>query len=610
VAVLVAGAPALAQRQPDAGMEGGGDGGGDAAGNPQAYRLITSPRFSSAVRRCETRRDAGMECTAYRTMIADASVSPEHVTAILASGDEDESGSQGSGSGLRTEVVAPLGESVDAVASATALFELASMGLASFLVDRARVELQRGASENIRTRVCHGGATAEGLLQHTCALIDGSGDTFGEVGFGAGLRTAFERDVLALPMRAVDALPSVSSDADRPTRAVQRLVLGLTTALARESSPLAVAEALQSLSGSSDSNGLPQELKNAVRSFRAVMLAVSVASESSASRSSVVRARILQTAWIAVNGTPLDDQRLPQLFELGRSAFDAQQAARDLGDPTLSDATRRGRIASFAGNLLRALKSTLVLEIPTTSSNVERATFTRIEQHLSRVIPIFDALATGDVARVLAATLGLLREIHAMPSGAEMALRVLALGAEFASARTARQAEAAIMAFAAPPGAWQSRFQRGGVWLNGYVGLGGGGESLIESGSPRPVGAYMAPFAPVGIDVTRPVLNNQFALGLFVSLIDVGALVSASSAQPMNSTGPMPRSGTSPGQFLAPGLHGRINLGRSPLVLSAGVTLLPFGREVDYGMGRVESVPAVRLGGAVSVDLPILPFTF
>jgi hypothetical protein len=231
---------------------------------------------------------------------------------------------------------------------------------------------------------------------------------------------------------------------------------------------------------------------------------------------------------------------------------------------------------------------------------------------------VFDALATGDVARVFAATAGMLRAIGVTFEGrASLALRVLGLGAEFASARSARQAEAAITSFAAPPGSWQAKHEHPGLWLNGFVGVGGGLEVLFGAQGAA-TGGYIAPYAPVGLDLTRPLGPRSWAFGVFVPVIDLGALVSASTAAsglaampgPMMMPGGAPRASTSPGQFLAPGLYARLNFARSPLVLSVGANVMPFGREVDYGGGRVETIPALRAGASLSVDIPIVPFGF
>jgi hypothetical protein len=234
---------------------------------------------------------------------------------------------------------------------------------------------------------------------------------------------------------------------------------------------------------------------------------------------------------------------------------------------------------------------------------------------MDTVLPVFDAMATGDVARVFAASAGALRTLDVtMSPRASLALRVLALGAEFASARTARQAEAAITSFAAPPGTWQAKHEHPGLWLNGFVGVGGGAEVLFASTGVA-AGGYIAPYAPVGLDLTRPLGSRSWAFGVFIPVIDLGALVSASTAAqgivpPSMSMGNAPRASTSPGQFLAPGLYARLNFARSPLVLSVGASVLPFGREVDFGGGRTETMPALRAGASLSVDIPIIPFAF
>lgn len=560
-------------------------------------RLAASPRFAAAIEGCEAGSSA--RCGAYRCLVQGQLASNSELDALLAQGGASAS-AHGHG-GVRVEDSRGLGESVDSLASASALFEAVTQGLASFLVERARVELQRGVTDRIRAEACGDDVP----LANTCGMLGTPEQALAGPTFGAGLRTAFERDVLELPRWALAHAEPVTDEASM----ARRLSLALTVAIARRSSPVAVADAIdQEMSSWTQPEALVGPTRMGVRAYRKIAFAMAVAAAQGDRLSPTTRARLAQIViGTSIQGRPVSDESLPVLFELARRAYDAQRAADDLGNPGLSESTRRSRIASLAINLTGALRASIALASP------QRALAPSLDRAMDTVVPVFDAMATGDVARVFAASAGLLRAINvSMSPRAALALRVLALGAEFASARTARQAEAAITSFAAPPGTWQAKHEHPGLWLNGFVGVGGGAEVLFAS-TGTSVGGYIAPYAPVGLDLTRPLGARAWAAGVFIPVIDLGALVSASSAAagipaPMGSM--MTRASTSPGQFLAPGIYARLNIARSPLVLSVGANVLPFGREVDFGNGRTETMPALRAGASLSVDIPILPFAF
>jgi hypothetical protein len=561
-------------------------------------RLAASPRFAVAIDRCES--GASTRCGAYRCLASGQLAASVELEGFLSVGADAAAGAQGS---ARVDDSRGLGESVDSLASASALFEVVTQGLASFLVERARVELQRGVTDRIRAEACGDDVP----LSNTCGLLGSPEQAMAGPTFGAGLRTAFERDVIELPRWALAHAGPVTDEASF----ARRFGLAFAAALARRSTPAAVADALeQELSTWTQPEAIINPTREGLRAYKRIAFAMAVAASHGDRLSPSTRARLVQIVLgTSLRGRAVADSSLPTLFELARRAHDAQRAADDLGNPSLSESTRRTRIATLALNLSSALRLTIALANGGASVGP-------VERGLDSAGPLFDAMATGDVARVFAATAGMLRALVVpLDARASISLRVLALGAEFASARTARQAEAAISAFAAPPGSWQGKHEHPGLWLNGFVGVGGGAEVLFGSAGIS-AGAYIAPYAPVGLDLTRPLGTRSWAFGVFIPVIDLGALVNASTAasglaSPMGM-GMMgnPRTQTSPGQFLAPGLYARLNIARSPLVLSVGANVMPFGREVDYGGGRTETIPALRAGASLSIDIPIVPFSF
>ena len=106
--------------------------------------------------------------------------------------------------------------------------------------------------------------------------------------------------------------------------------------------------------------------------------------------------------------------------------------------------------------------------------------------------------------------------------------------------------------------------------------------------------------------------------GLFLSVIDVGALMSYAYDTPQ-TTGANDKSvragQTTPigfAQIFSPGAFLRLGIGKTPLVIGGGVSFLPRGRSItatDNAMTTTtEERSAVRWSFFLAVDVTILPF--
>jgi hypothetical protein len=228
-----------------------------------------------------------------------------------------------------------------------------------------------------------------------------------------------------------------------------------------------------------------------------------------------------------------------------------------------------------------------------------------------------DDLLSGQPGLMMRGGLTILREGLraagvAVPDGA---IRVLALGAELASSGGDAEAAArALDQFAAPVGSWRAKQQRMVVSLTGLLGLWGGAEYALRT----PVttdsgGGGLGVVGLVGLDLTWPI-ERTASLGLFLSVVDVGAFVVASGASPQPTSDNEPDSvGTevSPLQFLSPGVYFRAGLPDIPIVLGVGASILPWGRTVEWtemNETRSELVPVLRLQAFAAVDVTIWPF--
>ncbi len=600
----------------------------------QANQLAASVHLARATESCDS--EASEDCQVFTCLRAGLTVGGSELEAAASMRRALRVGlSASAANGTVNESVVvedtrPLSEGVEAVASATALFESFTQGLAGFLINRARLEMQRAALERLRTNVCDPTAN---ILTNTCGFLGGSSAVAGRDGadsgaggasianaaatFGAGLQTAFQRDVLGLPLWLLD---HGGLNASTETVVAQRLALRLIAALLEQSDPGAVVSALLTESAQWTATGpLVANTVKALRAYRLIALAMgaSAGAGTQVRISLGARAQVVQLLLRSGVGLEVDDRHLPQCMQIARSAWDAQRAAQDLGNPSLSDAQRRSRIATLAFNFVAALRATYGLVTEFGEPPANSAEFLR---GLSTAIAVFESMATGDIARVYASMVGAFRQLSAgaslIPSAQRQALSWLAAGAEFAAARSPQQIEAAISAFAAPPGSWQSKLDQPGVWVNGFVGIGGGGELLFNGQASSRLGTFIAPQLSLGIDLTRPIGNRSWAIGLYIPMLDLGALANASSATLSSNSAAVMTSTlaarVSPGQFLAPGLYARLNLGRSPLVLAAGASVLPFGREVELvpNTGVFENAASVRFGATLSVDIPIVPLSF
>jgi hypothetical protein len=190
----------------------------------------------------------------------------------------------------------------------------------------------------------------------------------------------------------------------------------------------------------------------------------------------------------------------------------------------------------------------------------------------------------------------------------------ISLAADLGSATDAAGVQSALQNAAAPLGSWKSKHEHGAITINGYVGGSFGYETPLSGTSNDLKGGTAAgAFAPVGFDFTVPC--NGWALGLFVSALDVGQLLTTpvgASSGTSSSTTPsktaVPGGNVNVVQVLAPGAYLHTSLGYSPIVLGAGVGLAPLLRTYNVdGTGTQVQESMVRANVFLAVDLDLVP---
>lgn len=180
--------------------------------------------------------------------------------------------------------------------------------------------------------------------------------------------------------------------------------------------------------------------------------------------------------------------------------------------------------------------------------------------------------------------------------------------AALAESESPEQAKAAIEAAALPPGSYSIKRNSGfSVSLNGYIGPFFGTESIknAENNDWNNFGLT----APVGIaanwgNIPRS-WKHKASIGLFASLIDVGAI--ASYRDKDSIAGAVPK--ITLGSIVAPGLFAEIGIPATPLTLGGGWQMGPMLREITNDSTSVVLGDAYeRWVVTLKVDIPLVHF--
>jgi hypothetical protein len=174
-------------------------------------------------------------------------------------------------------------------------------------------------------------------------------------------------------------------------------------------------------------------------------------------------------------------------------------------------------------------------------------------------------------------------------------VRLSSFAVEVGQAKDASSAKTAFENFAAPVGSYRQKrtASHATFSLNAYVGLTGGYESAGGSN-----GWVYGPIAAVGPEV----VFSPKPIGLFVQLIDIGALASFSAGN--SAVDSRPEVGWQ--QVFAPGLFLIFPIKGAPFTIGAGVSKAAKLRSLS-GSNPPTQVDASRLSAFVAIDLPLFP---
>jgi hypothetical protein len=178
---------------------------------------------------------------------------------------------------------------------------------------------------------------------------------------------------------------------------------------------------------------------------------------------------------------------------------------------------------------------------------------------------------------------------------------------ELSEAKTSDEVAAAFEVAAAPVGSWRLKRKKLTLGLGARVGALAAYEDPTGGG---PAGFTLGTWIPVGLDGSMPA--GASTVGLFLHAIDVGALGTArltdfGGGDTQGKARIEPKVGFV--QVVSPGAALYWGIGRSPFVLSLGVSLVPALRNIERDGAPEEEVPEAanvwRVGLGLGVDIPL-----
>lgn len=520
---------------------------------------------------------------------------------------ESRSGGDGGAQAARSESAR---EGDAALPGAAGLVEVAIRGLANLLVARAQAEVEGFMLDQLRDILCRGGAAP--WFEHTCAYLVGP-DAVLRVSAGSALRTAFQADVVAFPRQIASRTPREGEVRTLTGRLWFQMLAAATES--RQVSDL--TDRFSEVGANFTCAGRDPEICEGARvsvEGTGLLMAYAVSRNDLEALTPTMFHALAETVFarhLSTDAAAVVAGMYPSLTDL-RAAVTAAQSPR---------LTTGGRIRGI-GAVLDAMR--IALDRGVAVAFFDRRGGERVRLH-EGLPEMYSAVVKGELTEIAVLAQRALVVVLPVAGLPPDVTRGMILAAEVAQARTPEQIRAALESVVAPPGAWRLKRQRTMLSITGLVGVAGGGELMLASGVS---GAAMVPSAglvgALGLDVSFPVRTST--LGFFVSVIDLGGLLSlplGEATARLRGADGVERTATldvttriSPEQLLAPGLYFRWGIARSPFVLAAGASMIPFGRHIQ----EVQSTAAMgaasfsadasifRLSAMLAVDLTLFPF--
>ena len=474
--------------------------------------------------------------------------------------------------------------------------DLMVRGLATVMMKRANAELQNYIVSAIRDDICSNDSIRV-FVENTCSYLGAESESIAAT-LGPALRAAVIADVAALPRKAVAKIPANGTAAGLLARVTFQTV---TTVVERADLRLLASSIGVTANGWSCTqtdlkcSKLKSELVATVKALNVVVLiAEQIRAKESAEHTLPEAAykellTLFSSGLSKVAGRTISDDE-------AREFFDAVRIAMSAGRAWLAATAETRR--QTAGQMLRAILGVLDSALRLNSVDVE--TMPELNQLAEEATAMAEAVGSADLGSVYTLVVTQIRRMG-VPAGFDKASRILALGVELASAKTADEVSATIEAVAAPMGSYKRKFFSPSRTIGGFVGFAIGYDKVSDN-DKVPTARSFGPIGLVGVDFTWPI-KQRVAAGFMVSLFDLGAVFASQKEEGMDVT---ESEGASPAieQLVALGVHGRLSSSYTgPIVLHGGIGYVPRYRVVN---GDERDVFRFLIGA--SVDVSLFPF--
>jgi hypothetical protein len=495
--------------------------------------------------------------------------------------------------------------------SATGVMDMALQGLTQLLVSRAQAEVEAFALDQLRNLLCS--ERARPWFEHTCGyLVDAGRGSSLRVSLGAGLRTAFQADVLALPTRAAQQAPHSGNGSSLVYRTFFELVTQFIASPDTRSLSTVVISVADNFRCTAD-EAVCDTTRRAMLGSGLMLFAI--ASRPDLERMTPeVYGSFIETV---LGRRPTDNDRaLVNELRLAGQRLRAAFGSISVGNQSVEIALPR--IAGVARGLIEVLN--LATRLAVTDEAI--AQVVTLPDRLAQLVL---AIGRGNLPHIVIETV---RIVSALGRGSfglpDNVARGLVLAAEIAQAQSPEQVRAALETVVAPVGSWRLKRTRFMLSLSAMVGLSAGMDYVVGGGIS--VGSLVPSVGltgAVGLDVSFPAGTST--LGVFASAIDVGGLMSfplsdlSATVRDMNGTTRTANlqfnARVSPEQILSPGLYLRWGVFNSPFVLGVGASVVPNARRAEeigmLGAGATpvtRDVSIVRAQAFLAVDVTLFPF--
>lgn len=504
-------------------------------------------------------------------------------------------------------------------------------GLAQFLAERANDEITFWFAQELSTQVC-ADDQLKSYLPRTCKI--GFSERYA-TGLGALLASSLRQDLEDLPFTLLGKIVELK---DNDVRALESLGAVVRSMRNGASAPSALAGLAHSPELESLCKDKP---KSAVACWLGEVGLISEYSSDLATASNEaeaeekIRTLALDTLVEACRGQTKGQSsqdgfcaalngRLETSCKADRSSAPCQdltaafvtirraffQIVADVRRWRESPPTDAAAVLARAGGVLSAVESLLDASVSLLDSDQ------KLRLGWNKAHPFFSAAAEllkGNYADGIRDALAQLDNLGTLPGATVRYIPVLV---DLSQAKDAATVKSLLQTAAAPVGSWRLKSQPKPsihIAVTGIVGAAGGGEAPLTKGYSG--GAAGGLIGAVGFDFAGPVCtDSRWTIGAFLSLLDVGQLISAPAFPATDGQQKQPTAGGSFSivQILSPGLYFRLGAGNSPFVFGAGVAVAPNLRKYDRlatdgSVLSSQQLTVLRAQAFLGVDLTLFP---